>query len=956
MGSTPYPRVLINDRAAFSAADLELIAGCRGPHNRLGFAYQLAFVRLTGRLPKQDAIEVLEDLLAFVAAELEADPRDLRDYARRQSTVSAHQQQIRAHLGLRPFGDAEREALRQFLFEEAFRLERISALVARGAEFLREQRILLPGPSTLRRLVGEQREHARQEVFSRVMAALSPEAEQYLNALVTVPEDGISPLQRLREPPGFPSPRALVRLTEKLDRIRKGGVLDLDLSWINNNLQKAMARRAGNSSAYRLRELKAPHRYAVLICFLRETYRDTLDQVVEMHGKLVTNIHRRAQNELDEQIILRRKAIQSTLVTFRTVGKVLLDESVGTDTLRSAVFAAVPREKLEQQVVEAEDWLTGGRSHAFPLVVKRFNYLRQFAPSLIEHLGLEANPGGSRSLLEAIEVLRKVNEERARRVPDDAPRDFVPSRIRSFLETDGRVDRRAYECAVLTAIRDEIRRGNAWVRGSRRFGRLDDFFLPSAEWERLRGEFFARAGFPVHGKDVGAYLTERLNAAYSRFLSSLPDNARLDFGEEGWHLSPDPAEKLSPEDELALTRLTEWLGQRVSSIRLPDLLIQVDNELYWTRHFIPSSRRDDRSVQDVCEVVAAVMAYGCNIGPETMAKLTNGVSYNAIRRIADWHLNEDTLRAALAELVNAISGLNTTQVWGEAKTSSSDGQRFLFPRKVLQRTYSVPIECTERDAAYALDGLLYHESDLDPEEHYTDTHGYTELNFAAFAMFGKRFCPRIRGLHRQWIYRIDTERDYGPLAAALGHKNRTIHLDWIAEHWDRMGQFFASFATGQTTASVALKRLVAFGPKNRFYRAVRELGRVFKTEFILNYLDQPDLRRRIRRGLLKGEQLHALARRTYYGRRGRADQRDFEQQTSAASCLLLILAAIIYWQIQEIERTLSTADQESERLDLSMLSHVSPIGWDNVLLYGEYLLNRDLIRGGGQRSTPEVGS
>ena len=133
-----------------------------------------------------------------------------------------------------------------------------------------------------------------------------------------------------------------------------------------------------------------------------------------------------------------------------------------------------------------------------------------------------------------------------------------------------------------------------------------------------------------------------------------------------------------------------------------------------------------------------------------------------------------------------LLALDTTQVWGDGSTSSSDGQRFLFPRRVLRRTYShrlgdfalefytfiannyapyytVPIECTERDAPYVLDGLLYHESDLDPEEHYTDTHGYIELNFAAFPMFGKRFCPRIRGLHRQWIYRIDPHRDYGPL-------------------------------------------------------------------------------------------------------------------------------------------------------------------------------------------------
>jgi TnpA family transposase len=44
---------------------------------------------------------------------------------------------------------------------------------------------------------------------------------------------------------------------------------------------------------------------------------------------------------------------------------------------------------------------------------------------------------------------------------------------------------------------------------------------------------------------------------------------------------------------------------------------------------------------------------------------------------------------------------------------------------------------------------------------------------------------------------------------------------------------------------------------------------VFKTEFLLSYLSEPQLRSRIRRGLLKVEQLHSLARDVYYGRRGR---------------------------------------------------------------------------------------
>ena len=120
--------------------------------------------------------------------------------------------------------------------------------------------------------------------------------------------------------------------------------------------------------------------------------------------------------------------------------------------------------------------------------------------------------------------------------------------------------------------------------------------------------------------------------------------------------------------------------------------------------------------------------------------------------------------------------------------------------------------------------------------------------------------------------------------------------------------------------------------------------RVFKTEFILDYLSQPALRTRIRRGLLKGEQLHVLARCVHYGRLGRLDQRDFERQTGAASCLLLILAAIIYWQIREIDRVLSEGGSDADDLNFQLLSHISPIGWDNVLLYGEYQLNRSLVR------------
>ena len=69
-----------------------------------------------------------------------------------------------------------------------------------------------------------------------------------------------------------------------------------------------------------------------------------------------------------------------------------------------------------------------------------------------------------------------------------------------------------------------------------------------------------------------------------------------------------------------------------------------------------------------------------------------------------------------------------------------------------------------------------------------------------------------------------------------------------------------SNATGWgSSTSVALKRLASCTAKNRFYRANRDLGPVFKTEFLLGCLSDPQLRSRIQKDLLKVEQLHALA-------------------------------------------------------------------------------------------------
>ena len=583
------------------------------------------------------------------------------------------------------------------------------------------------------------------------------------------------------------------------------------------------------------------------------------------------------------------------------------------------------------------------------------------AVSFLQEDGSENGP-----CLQALAVLLDLNASNKRKLPTGTATAFLSTRWKRVIGSGDEVRRSAWECALLLKTRDEIRAGNLAVRHSKRFGHLDDFFIPDEQWETARDRFFARSGLPAKAIDVPAYLERRLSDAFDRFLAAAPSNDYASVTEQGWQLSVDATDRLDDGAADQLAHLQRWLATHMRKVRLPDLLIEVDNDLGFTRHFLPPSRQPDPAPDEICVILAAIMAHGCNIGPHTMAQLTADVTYEQLKRVGDWQLTRATQREALGVLVKAIAGLDTSLYWGEGKTSASDGQRYSLRRKVLQKTYSprfsdfalefysfvadnyapffsTPIECTDRDAATVLDGLLYNESDLELEEHYTDTHGYTDINFAAFAMLGRRFSPRIRGLKKQRLYRVDT-RDYGILGSLVGRADRKIDTRGIADQWDRLGHFYASLESGHTTASVALRRLAGFSAKNGFYRANRDLGRILKTEFILQYMSEPELRTRIRGGLLKVEQMHALARDVFYGNRGRINARDLWEQMNSCSCLTLIVACIIYWQARDMSRVIRTADPERHGIELSLLRHVSPIEWDNIVLYGEYVLNRRLVR------------
>lgn len=85
-------------------------------------------------------------------------------------------------------------------------------------------------------------------------------------------------------------------------------------------------------------------------------------------------------------------------------------------------------------------------------------------------------------------------------------------------------------------------------------------------------------------------------------------------------------------------------------------------------------------------------------------------------------------------------------------------------------------------------------------------------------------------------------------------------------------------------------------------KALREIGRIERTLFMLDWFRDPALRRRVQAGLNKGEARNALARAVFMHRLGEIRDRKPENQSYRASGLTLLTAAISLWNTVYMER------------------------------------------------------
>lgn len=932
--------------------DLALVRDRRKDSNRLGYAVQITVLRHLGRgLAGGEAPP--DAVLAFLGEQLEIDPAKYGRYALRNPTRREHFGELCARLGYQPLSLDLHQEIGQWLVPVAVVSDQPFGLMSALLDELRRRKILIPRMGVLERLVTVVRTQADRAVY-RLLGEVAQGREADLDALlVTPPDEPLSPYARLKQPLGRVSASTMRALLDRLAFVRRFPVRHPLLATLPQSRLDHLAAEGKRLGASNLAEYEPARRRATVLARLIDLSQTLTDDILERHDRLMLSALRESEREGMAVFQRQGKTLLERLQTFQQVCEALVvAREQQADPFR-AVEAVLPWAALVATVRDTEAGQQAGQLDPMHHLLRSYPKLRSYAVKLLQAFEFRAAPAAE-PLQEAIGLLQQMYQDGKRTLPDQVPLRFVRPKWAPFVLEDGQVNRRYYELCVLDELRLALRAGDLWVEGSRKYRDLDEYLLPQDAWAARLAELplTLPETFDAYWHATLPQLTERLET-----VSSLLEKGELtDVSMPRGKLRITPLKNAVPPGVEPLAR---QLAARLPRLKITDLLLEVDGWTHFSSAF--TDLRTGRTTERRDHLLTALLAEGLNLGLTKMAEASQdeGVTARRLMHLADWFIRPETYSAALAEVVNFQSRQPLAKQWGDGTTSSSDGQRFavggrgkayghlnakygrepgvLFYTHVSDQYapfHTKAITTNVRDALHVLDGLLYHQSDLVIQEHYTDTAGYTEQVFALCHLLGFRFAPRIRDLGETRLYTPETAAGYPILEPLIARK---LNLDLIRDNWDELRRLTVSVRLGTVTASLLISKLAAYPRQNSLALALRELGRVQRTLFTLEWLLSPELRRRVTAGLNKGEARNALVGAVSLHRNGEIHDRSAEAQNNRANGVNLIVALITTWNTVYLDRVVGAVRAEGQEISEELLAHLSPLGWEHIGLTGDYL-------------------
>ena len=986
-----------------------LIGALRRDHLRLGFGVQLGTVRMLGAF-LDDPVDVPVEVVDYVAEQLGiGDPSCLKAYTEREKNRFEHMWEIRRRYGYRDFADAVGE-IEAWVDARAWMTgDGPKALFDASVAWLRERQVLLPGVTTLARLVARVREQATQRLWETLSGLLSAEQRYMLDRLLDADERRTSELDRLRHGPVRVSGPQMEWALDRAAEIAGFGFADFDTSLVPPRRLAELSRYGMDGKATLLRRHPPSRRLATLLATVVYLSSRAVDDALDLLDLLITTkLLARAERESARERLRTLPRLGLASAKLAAAVQVLIaatedvfdsnaagaepsgdggagtgedppDDGAGTAQPASLaevwaqIEAVVPRHELAAAVAAILELTPPPDSDADEAwraqLVNRFNTVRPFLAVLTDVVRFEATAEGAPVLAGLRKLPGLIGRKKV--TPEEIDTELLVGSWRRLVLSAphleaGSVDWKAYVFCVLEQFHRHLRRRDIFAVNSSKWGDPRAKLLAGEVWEHARPTVLASLNLP---EDPDAHLAERarlLDDTYRHVAGRLPANTAVTFDPEGrLHLA---ALKADPEPA-SLVELRTLVNRMLPRVDLPEVLLEV---FAWTgahEAFTSitggESRMDDLDVS----IAALLIAHGCNIGLTPVVKAgVRALRRDRLAHVDHNYLRIETIKQANAALIEAQAAIPLAQLWGGGLVASVDGMRFVVPVATIH---------ARPNPRYWNRGV-----------------GATWLNLIndqAFGLGGKV----VAGTPRDSLYVLDVlyDRDggrrpetivtdtasysdivfglltltgwqYAPQLADLPDQKLwrvdphaaygpfdtiargRLNLGKVRLHWQDILRVAGSIHTGAVRAHDVIRMISRDGNPTPLGDAIAHYGRIGKSLHILRVVDDETYRRQIKAQGNLQESRHALGRRVFHGSRGQLRQRYMTGMEDQLGVLGLLLNAIVLFNTRYLNAALDALRAQGYPVRDEDATRLSPFVGQHINVHGRYAFSLPDLGGG----------
>lgn len=940
----------------------------RAPTTRLGFVLLLkTFQRLGYFVQSNKVPEVITKHIATVIKR-HVDREGLCRYDQSEARRK-HLAAVRKFLGVKPFTTQNKMLLRATLNEAALTKEDVADIINVGIEIIVRHRYELPAFDTLVREARACRAITNQTLYKQVHSAIGEAGAAFLDTLFVVGEDArrVSPWYDLKQDPAKPSIHGIRNLLVRFEQLTSHSDYNAVLKMIPVIKVSQWALEGYALDAASMADMAAPKRYAVTLAVIHQRLAIVIDDLCYIFCKQMTRVSHAAKEKLQKYLtdnqgktdeILRRYALLDTLLNSDEPADTQLQE------IRQAISARPDLCEFSRLHTEY-----GGKNECrfmAPIFANRRSELLRIL-SKLSFVSTSQDTCFERALTLMLAQRGRHNEwvilqSGTSTYLSLADLAWVPDKWWKLItgkqqrEAPMQLHRRQFEVCLCVQMVRELKSGDLCVIGANTYSDSRDELVPMDECAQTRETYGQEVGLPVEADLFVGHVRGLLAAAAQKADNFYPDNPFFQIIDGRPKLGRQKKKNIQEGFQVLDAALTMKLNNL--NLSLLDVLADTSKWIGWDKHLGPLSGHQGKLKEEARRKILTTFAYGTGLGPTQTTRNIADISARQISFVDQRQATTEKLEAAICDTINAYNQFQLPQYWGDTHRVAADGTQWnLYENNLLSERhiryggyggvayyhvsdayialFSHFIPCGAWEAIYILDGLTKNKSDIQPEILHGDTQAQSAPVYGLAFLLGIKLMPRIRNWKDLKWFRPTPQETYKNIEALFTRE--AVDWDLIACHLPDMLQVAQSIRAGRISPSTILRKLGTSSRKNKLYFAFRELGRVIRTTFLLEYIGDENLRKIIQAAQNKCEGFNLFAQWIHFGGDTIAENvRD--DQLKIIKYNHLIANLVIFHTCNIITQSLKELETEGMKLTPELLAGFSPYRTHHLNRFGLFEL------------------